>query len=373
MRRLVALRLLLFDRSTTAGSVLGVVAIIFLVGQQLSVLFGLLSYMSVLVDHSSADLWVLTKNTQNAGASGSLPVSYVDRIGGLAEVEWVEPMVSTAGLFRLKDGRYQGVQVVGLVRPQITGGPWQFAEGSIDVLLDLEGITIDRTDLGTLGEPELLSFSEINRKRVRVGGLTQSIRGFEGTLVFTNIDKARQIGGVAPDRCSTILVKLRPGSDPGRAAAAIAELVPKAEVVPTRELSRRTRAYYLTNTGIGASFGFSTLIGTMVGTIIIMLTMYTTVLNRKKEIAVLRALGARKRDILVFIFYQSLMIGAVGLVLGFLLLAFFLYFTHGSQLPSYMPLWVPPVHAAFTLLLCLLGSLLAMRKATSIDPASAFR
>lgn len=373
MRRLVALRLLLFDRSTTAGSVLGVVAIIFLVGQQLSILFGLLGYMSVLVDHSDADLWVLTKNTQNVSASGSLPASYADRIRGLAQVEWVEPMVSTAGLFRLKDGRYQGVQVVGLTRPEITGGPWKFAQGSIDVLLDLEGITIDRTDLGLLGEPDLGSFSEINRNRVRVGGLTQGIRGFEGTLVFTNIDKARQIGGVAPDRCSTILVKLAEGTDAKGAASAIAELLPKAEVVPTRELSRRTRTYYLTNTGIGGSFGFSTLIGTMVGTIIITLTMYTTVLNRRKEIAVLRALGARRRDILVVILYQSLIIGAVGLVIGFLLLACFLYFTYGTQLPVRMPLWVPPVHAAFTLILCLLGSLLAMRKATSINPASAFR
>jgi hypothetical protein len=37
--------MLLHDRSTTAGSLLGVIAIVFLVGQQLSVLFGLFTFM----------------------------------------------------------------------------------------------------------------------------------------------------------------------------------------------------------------------------------------------------------------------------------------------------------------------------------------
>ena len=83
MRRLAALKMLLHDRATTAGSLLGVIAIVFLVGQQLSVLFGLFSYMSVLVDHSGADIWICSKNTENVNASGSIPIRYLDRIGGL--------------------------------------------------------------------------------------------------------------------------------------------------------------------------------------------------------------------------------------------------------------------------------------------------
>ena len=49
------------------------------------------------------------------------------------------------------------------------------------------------------------------------------------------------------------------------------------------------KRYYLTNTGIGASFGFSTVIGALVGVVIIALTMYTNVLNKEKDYAVLRA------------------------------------------------------------------------------------
>ena len=144
MRRLVAIKILLHDRSTTAGAVLGVVAIIFLVGQQLTIFFGLLSFMSALVDHSGADVWVSSKNTENINASGSLPIRYVDRIMGLPGVESADPTISTAGLVKRKDGKFQPVQVVGLARPNLMGGPWRFQKGKIDVLLDYEGVTVDQ-------------------------------------------------------------------------------------------------------------------------------------------------------------------------------------------------------------------------------------
>jgi putative ABC transport system permease protein len=373
MRSLTALRMLLHDRATSAGSILGVVAIIFLVGQQLSILFGLLTYMSVLVDHSGADIWVSTKNTQNVNSGGSLPLAYAERLRGLDEIEWVEPIVTTGGLYRLAGGRYQGVQIVGVTRPEIAGGPWRFHEGSIKVLLDREAVTVDRTDLEVLGNPPMGAVSEISGRRVRIGAITQSIRGFEGSLVFTNIDKAREIGGVPSDRCSNLLVKLKPGAPIGDVMAGLRRMLPNTEVMTSPELSRSTRIYYLSNTGIGGSIGFSTLVGTLVGIVIITLTMYTTVLNRQKDFAVLRALGARRKDIAVCILFQALFIAVVGLVLGFLLLALFLYGTMDSSLPTYMPLWLPPLHAGFTVVLCLAASLLALRRAVGIEPATAFR
>ncbi len=155
--------------------------------------------------------------------------------------------------------------------------------------------------------------------------------------------------------------------------AHVRSVLPAAEVLSADELSRMTRIYYVKNTGMGGSFGLSTLIGALVGIIIITLTMYTGVLQRQKDFAVLRALGARKIDIFIIVLAQSLMIGVAGVFIGFLLLAGFLSGTLDSPLPSYMPLWIAPVLAGATLLMCVLGSLLAMRKAISVEPASVFR
>lgn len=373
MRRKTGFRMLIHDRSTTAGSVLGVVAIVFLIGQQLSILFGLFSYMSVLVDHSGADIWVLTKDVDDVNSSGSLPVRYVDRIAGLAEVEWVEPLILGGGQYRSREGKFQPVQMVGLPRPRLENGPWRFSEGSLEALLDLEGATVDSLDLRVLGYPGLFEFNEISGRRIRLGALTRNIRGFAGTLIFTNIEKAREITKIPPGRCSHIILKSRPGSDVASLAAAVRTLLPSTQVMTSRELSASTRRFYLLDTGIGSSFGFSVIISALVGIVIIMLTMYTSVLNRRRDYAVMQAMGARKRDILVVVFWQALLIGLIGIFVGFLLLAGFLAGTRDTRLPVGMPLWFPPLHAVFTLVLCLLGSTYAMRKAVKVEPASIFR
>ena len=87
MRSLTAFRMVVHDRSSTAGALLGVVAIVFLVGQQLSILFGLLNYMSVLVDHSGADAWIMSANLRNVDAGNLVSTRYLDRVIGLGEVE----------------------------------------------------------------------------------------------------------------------------------------------------------------------------------------------------------------------------------------------------------------------------------------------
>ena len=373
MRRKTGLKILRHDRSTTAGSVLGVVAIVFLVGQQLAIMFGLFTYMSVLVDHSGADIWVMTKEADEVNSSGSLPVRYVDRIAGLPEVDWVEPLILGGGLFRNREGKNQPVQMVGLPRPRLENGPWKFREGSLEVLLDYEGATVDSLDLKILGYPGPPEFYEVSGRRIRISAITKNIRGFGGTIIFTNIEKAREVSGLPPGRCSHIILKVKPGSDVTAVAAAVRTLLPAAAVLTSGQLAASTRLYYILNTGIGSSFGFSVIIGALVGIVIITLTMYTSVLNHRRDYAVLQAMGARKRDVLVVVFWQALIIGLIGIFVGFLLLAGFISGTRDSQLPTNIPLWFPPLHAAITLVLCLLGSSYAMRKAVKVEPASVFR
>ena len=129
MRSLVAFKILLHDRSTTAGALIGVIAIVFLVGQQISVLFGLFTYMSVLVDHAGADIWVCSKNTANVNGAGYIPVRYVDRISGLGEVAWAEPLLFGSANLVTPEGKNEAVQVVGLRNPRGAAGPWRFYQG----------------------------------------------------------------------------------------------------------------------------------------------------------------------------------------------------------------------------------------------------
>lgn len=373
MRSLVALKILLHDKATTIGSLIGVIAIVFLVGQQLCVLFGLFTYMSVLVDHSGADIWVCTKNTVNINSTGQLPIRYVDRISALDEVVWVEPLLFGSGTFQTTNGNFEAVQIVGLRTPRLIPGPWRFHAGSQNDLLDYEAVTVEHLDFDKYGDIKINEFYEINGTRIKISAITQSIKGFSGRLVFTNMTKAKEILKTPPGRCKAILIKLKPNAVPGIAISRIKKLLPKAEVITTPKLSSKTRAYYVINTGMGGSFGFSTMVGALVGITIITLTMYTAVLQRQKDFAVLRALGARKIDIFIIVLAQSLIIAVTGVFIGFLLLASFLSATLDSALPTYFPGWMPAILGLFTVVLCILGSSIAMRKAISIEPASVFR
>lgn len=373
MRSLVALKILLHDKSTTIGSLIGVIAIVFLVGQQLSVLFGLFTYMSVLVDHGGADIWICTKNTVNINATGDLPERYVDRVAGLPAVAWAEPLLFGSGSFKTTNGGYEAAQIVGLRSPRFVAGPWRFSQGSQSNLLDYEAITLELLDLDKYGNPDPEALHEINDTRVKIAAITKGIKGFSGRLAFTNIAKAREILKTPPGRCKAVLVKLKNTADAPGVIGMLQKMLPTTEVLSAAEFSRKTRTYYVKNTGMGGSFGFSTLVGALIGIIIITLTMYTAVLQRQKDFAVLRALGARRADIFIIVLVQALIIGIVGILLGFLLLALFLNGTRDTSLPTYFPRWLPPVLSGATLLMCLLGSLLAMRKAISVEPASIFR
>jgi putative ABC transport system permease protein len=372
MRSLVALRMVIHDRSSTAGALLGVIAIVFLVGQQLSIFFGLLNFMSVLPDHSGVDAWIMSPNLTNADAGGLISGRYIDRVVGLPEVEWAEPLLIGSGLFRKRDGSFEPVRIIGSRRPRLFGGAWEFAQNDERALLDVEAIAIDKIDVSKFGNPQLEEVREIGDFRVRVRAITKGARGFQGTLVFASLDKVREISRTPPGRYSAILVRFKPGTDMPEALERLRALVPQCSVYSSAELARLTRTFYVTNTGIGGSFGFSTTIGIVVGAVIITLTMYTSVLSRYRDFAVMRALGGRRWDITVIVISQVLIITSIGLFLGFLLLATLLNATVGSAIPSYFPAYVPPYLAGATLVVSLFGSLIALRVALKADPADVF-
>jgi putative ABC transport system permease protein len=103
----------------------------------------------------------------------------------------------------------------------------------------------------------------------------------------------------------------------------------------------------------------------VVSLIMIGIITYVSVLERTKEIGVLRALGARKKDITRVFNAETFLIGVVSGLLGILLAALLT-----------MPV-MNPFHAAALILisvaLTMLGGLLPARMAAKKDPVAALR
>jgi putative ABC transport system permease protein len=121
--------------------------------------------------------------------------------------------------------------------------------------------------------------------------------------------------------------------------------------------------------GIGAIAAF-------VGGLGVMNTMIMAVMERRKEIGVMKAIGATNRMVLMQILTESAMIsligGAGGIVLG-MGAALLLGVATGGQITPVVSPWLASVGLGFALFLGVIGGLYPARKASQLDPVEALR
>lgn len=118
----------------------------------------------------------------------------------------------------------------------------------------------------------------------------------------------------SPNKCTFILVKLKDGADVDEVAARINQQLPGNKINLTRDLiiDAEERIPSL-KTFLRVLVG----LGAFVSTIFVLLSMYTTITERRKEIGILKSLGASKSFIIKVIEGEALMIGVFGVLLGF--------------------------------------------------------
>lgn len=118
--------------------------------------------------------------------------------------------------------------------------------------------------------------------------------------------------------CTFILVKVKDGYDADIVAARIREVLPGNKINLTRDLviDAQERIPAL-KTFLRVLVG----LGAFVSTIFVLLSMYTTVTERRKEIGILKSLGASTGFIIKTIEGEALMIGVLGVILGLVISA----------------------------------------------------
>ena len=118
------------------------------------------------------------------------------------------------------------------------------------------------------------------------------------------------------DKCTYILVKIKDGANVDEVAARINQALPGNKINLTRDLviDAKDRIPAL-NTFLRVLVG----LGAFVSTIFVLLSMYTTITERRKEIGILKSLGASKSFIIRVIEGEAFLIGVLGVLLGFII------------------------------------------------------
>jgi putative ABC transport system permease protein len=367
---LIALKTLVSDRGKLLTAVVGVVFSVVLVNVQGGLFVGLIRKASLLVDQGDADIWVGHKKMNNVDFPHDIPRSWEHRIQAVEGVTRAEAYLVGHSVMTLPDGGFEQVLVVGCDPASGLGGVSREACPDVDRLREADGILVDACDAHKIGNPQVGDVREIGQRRARVVGFSHGVLGFLVTpYVFTTLSRATEYLHKPPGRVSYFLVKVQGGAHAQTVCDAIRQRLPDAEVYTRGTYSAESIKYWLQRTGLGISFGASTLLGLAVGLVIVAQTLYASVLDRITEIGAMKAIGARESQILGLILRQALTLAAVGSVVGMAIVAVAQAAFSTPRAPIDIPWPMAIGSCALVGLICLASSLLPYLRVRRIDAA----
>ncbi len=370
----LAFRNLCHDKIRLAVTLIGILFSVVLVAVQLGLYIGSSRDITALIDNAKGELWITAYGAKSFEDGGTL-LTNKERHQALITpgVKSVAPVLSTFAEWRKPEGGSTRVVLVGADVEDEGLAPFNVIEGTWAEIKAPGGIAVDTTYLAELGIAGMNSTAQIQEGRVRVRALTKGIRSFtQSPYVFAPIDRARALMGAPEQTTSFHLVKLVEGADPAAVKAALAPRVAPAEVLTRDEILGRSLTQWLFNTGAGAALIGGALLGTLVGTVIVAQTLYSSTKDHINEFATLRALGSSSGYIYKVILAQAAMSAGLGYALGMLIALLIVYAAQGSALPIMMTPSLAVGLLALTVGMCAISAVSAIFKVTKIDPVTVF-
>lgn len=300
----VAHRNLLADRRRLAAGVLGVGLALMLVLLLGGLWQGLERQASAYPDRAGADLYVVQRGVQDfLGETSTIQRSTVTKVRSTPGVAWADPVRGQFVVFELHDKKVAAF-VVGYVVGR-HGGPWALSSGRTPRRAG--EVVVDRA----LARRHGLSVGQ----RLTVGGSTFRIVGLAKAsavmtgFVFMTHDATDALFR-SPDTTSFVLVRAT------RPEAVARRLRSQGLTVLTRQqIATNDRRLY---TGIfGSPLKLMVAVAFVVGALVVALTVYASVVERRREFGIVKAIGASGRTITGIVLRQSLLLSALGLVVGF--------------------------------------------------------
>ncbi|MBV8169250.1 MAG: ABC transporter permease [Alphaproteobacteria bacterium] len=370
----LASRNLFQDRLRFVATVIGVVFSIVLVIVQLGLFLGFTRMVTTMIDHASADLWIVPYGTKCFEDPSLLDLNDRTLAMAIPGVSDAVPIVVGFAQWSVPSGGTTPVLLVGSNRNPPVLAPWNLVDGTADVLSTPHTVAVDETYFGRLGVSAIGDKTEIRDQTVQVGAITRGIRSFTTTpYLFTSLSQAQAYMGIAPNRGSYLLVHLAPDADITGVRAALLDRLRKVEVLTPEEFRNRSRSFWLFGTGAGAALFAGALLGVIVGTIIVAQTLYSSTKDHLNEFATLRAIGSSSGYIHKVIVAQALLSAAIGFTLAASIGLIIVALTGESALPIRMTPALTVGLFFLTLLMCVVSAICAIVQVTRIDPARVFK
>lgn len=322
------------------------------------------------------DLWVVEANTRGPFAEASrIPGDTREAIARIAGV-------AAAGsiTYQTVETDYRGsklrLYVIGF-EPTRPGGPPEIIEGRHIGRSHFELVADRSTGL------ELGATLELGRSTFTVVGLTQYqvASGGDPAVFISLLDAQKLQFDLAPPAARVQLARGATGAGRDTVNVVVARLLPSASPENVSETVRRWKhlaaitqeqqELILTRSLVDRArrqIGLFTSLLLVVSAVIIALIIYTMTMEKLKQIATLKLIGAPDRTIIAMIVQQALALGFIGFTIGATLIV---------NIKDFFPRRVVlepdnvVILATIVFAVCLLSSALGVRAALKVDPATA--
>jgi putative ABC transport system permease protein len=217
--------------------------------------------------------------------------------------------------------------------------------------------------------------TEVGNRKITISGLFEMGASFgaDGNILssdtnfirLTNRDKGLIDVGV---------IQLTPGSDAKATAAKLVQILPKdVRVFTKEEFINFERKYWEESTAIGFIFTLGTVMGFIVGIVIVYQILYTDVADHLSEYATLKAMGYTDWYLLAVVFQEAVILSIVGFMPGmFAAVGLYTLTRSATSLPLMMTVARATNVLLLTVIMCVVSGAIAVRKLRSADPADMF-
>lgn len=249
-------------------------------------------------------------------------------------------------------------------------------------LKQLNRILYDRAGREVFGNvPVLLEQTnplpiQVNERQLQVVGLFTLGASFaaDSNLITSDSTFLRLFPDRPRNQIDVGLITLKPGANLKDMQARLQAHLPKDVLILTQdEFINREKTYWANTSPIGFIFGFGTVIGFIVGIVIVYQILYSDVSDHLPEYAALKAMGYTNRFLVGVLIQESLILAALGFAPGLVLSIGLYSLTQAATLlPISMTLERAVTVLGLTITMCVASGAVAMRKLQSADPADIF-
>ena len=329
-----------------------------------------------------ADILISASDSNSLSDGGNVARAHMLQALALPQIQSGAPVYISKVDWRVTKDRIAGLQLVGLPMESIEfiAPPLrpQFLYLSV-----ADSALVDRKTRGGTEEffdslsPETPAVFEMNNHEIRLVGTMEMGAGFsaDGNLIMSD----QSVFRLSPSRSSSapdhILLKVKEGESVQATVEALQQILPN-DILKIRSFDQAAadeQSYQTSERPVGIIFGFGTIVGVLVGIVIVYQVLSTDVADHLKEYATFKAMGFNSGFFLSLIFEEAMILAVLGFIPGMVAAAgIYQLIALKSGLPVGLTLSSAALIFFGTLLACAVSGAIATRRLANADPADLF-